>query len=205
MGDRRQHRKSQMQQRTQQTPDAPKSQIQNICVYCGSNSGADPAYAQAARKLGELIAKDNVGLVYGGGSLGLMGELARSVLDHGGRVTGIIPSFLSERERMLRDADELIVVEDMHQRKKLMFDKSDAFVALPGGIGTLEELLEVATWSKLGIHAKPCGAVNTCGYYDALGGMLDAAVEEGFMAPGYRDTVIFDADPARLLDRLDCL
>jgi len=173
MGDRRQHRKSQMQQRTQQTPDAPKSQIQNICVYCGSNSGADPAYAQAARKLGELIAKDNVGLVYGGGSLGLMGELARSVLDHGGRVTGIIPSFLSERERMLRDADELIVVEDMHQRKKLMFDKSDAFVALPGGIGTLEELVEQLTWAQLGRHKKPILILNIKKFWDPLCALLD--------------------------------
>src|SRR6476619_6885772 len=181
MGDRRQHRKSQMQQRTQKTPDAPKSQIQNICVYSGSTSGADPAYAQAARKLGELIAKDNVGLVYGGGSLGLMGELARSVLDHGGRVTGIIPSFLSERERMLRDADELIVVEDMHQRKKLMFDKSDAFVALPGGIGTLEELVEQLTWAQLGRHTKPIVLVNIDAFWDPFLALLRHMHEVGFI------------------------
>ena len=181
MGDRRQHRKPQMQQRTPKAADAPKSQIHNICVYCGSNSGADPAYAQAARRLGEQIAKDNVGLVYGGGSLGLMGELARSVLAHGGRVTGIIPGFLSERERMLRDADELIVVEDMHQRKKLMFDRSDAFVALPGGIGTLEELVEQLTWAQLGRHTKPIVLVNIDKFWDPFLALLRHMHEVGFI------------------------
>ena len=183
MGDRRQHRKAQMQQRTPKAADTTKSQIRNICVYCGSNPGANPAYAQAARRLGELIAKDNVGLVYGGGSLGLMGELARSVLAHGGRVTGIIPGFLSERERMLRDADELIVVEDMHQRKKLMFDKSDAFVALPGGIGTLEELVEQLTWAQLGRHTKPIVLVNIDSFWEPLLALLRHMSEEAFIRP----------------------
>ena len=139
--------------------------IRNICVYCGSNVGINPAYADAARTLGRAMAEAGIGLVYGGGGLGLMGEIARTVLAHGGRVTGIIPEFLSKKERMLRDAHEMIVVDDMHQRKKLMFDKSDAFVALPGGIGTLEELVEQLTWAQLGRHTKPIVLVNTDGFW----------------------------------------
>ena len=139
--------------------------IRNICVYCGSDVGTNPAYAAAARQLGQSMAKERIGLVYGGGGLGLMGELARAVLAHGGRVTGIIPAFLSVKERMLRDVTELVVVDDMHQRKKLMFDKSDAFVALPGGIGTLEELVEQLTWAQLGRHTKPIVLVNIDGFY----------------------------------------
>lgn len=150
-------------QRTTQPPTQPL--VRNICVYCGSNPGKNPAYLAAARRLGQEMAKAGIGLVYGGGGLGLMGELARTVLAHGGRVTGIIPAFLSEKERMLRDADELIVVDDMHQRKKLMFDKSDAFVALPGGIGTLEELVEQLTWAQLGRHSKPILLVDINGFY----------------------------------------
>jgi uncharacterized protein (TIGR00730 family) len=147
-------------------PAKPRQRvIRNICVYCGSNTGSNPAYVAAAQQLGEAMAKAGIGLVYGGGGLGLMGALARSVLAHGGRVTGIIPAFLSKKERMLRDADELIVVDDMHQRKKLMFDKSDAFVALPGGIGTLEELVEQLTWAQLGRHAKPVVLVNIDGFW----------------------------------------
>ena len=146
--------------------------VHNICVYCGSNTGKNPAYAAAARALGESMAAQGIGLVYGGGGLGLMGELARTVLAKGGRVTGIIPAFLSKKERMLRDADELIVVEDMHQRKKLMFDKSDAFVALPGGIGTLEELVEQLTWAQLGRHAKPIVLVNVDNFWEPLLALL---------------------------------
>jgi uncharacterized protein (TIGR00730 family) len=185
MGDRRQQRKAQMQQRSPKTKstDLAEPQIRNVCVYCGSNTGADPAYAEAARKLGALFAKDHVGLVYGGGSLGLMGELARSVLEHGGRVTGIIPGFLSERERMLRDADELIVVEDMHQRKKLMFDRSDAFVALPGGIGTLEELVEQLTWAQLGRHAKPIVLVDVKGFWTPFLDLIGHMKEQSFIRP----------------------
>ena len=120
-------------------PPARKTVTRSFCVYCGSGLGTDPAYAEAARTLGRSLAENGVGLVYGGGSLGLMGEVARATLAHGGRVTGIIPTFLSEREQMLRDVDEMILVEDMHQRKRLMFERSDAFIALPGGIGTLDE------------------------------------------------------------------
>jgi uncharacterized protein (TIGR00730 family) len=162
-------------------PRAKARAIRNICVYCGSNVGANPAYAAAARSLGAAMAKAGAGLVYGGGSLGLMGELARSVLQQGGRVTGIIPAFLSEKERMLRDADELIIVEDMHQRKKLMFDKSDAFVALPGGIGTLEELVEQLTWAQLGRHNKPIVLLNVDGFWAPLLILLGHMREEAFI------------------------
>lgn len=143
----------------------PMGGVRNICVYCGSGVGSKPAYAEAARTLGRSLAEHGVGLVYGGGSLGLMGEVARATLEAGGRVTGIIPAFLSEREQMLREVDELIVTEDMHQRKMLMFQKSDAFVALPGGIGTLEELVEQLTWSQLGQHEKPIILANIDGFW----------------------------------------
>src|SRR5512134_3462451 len=144
------------------------SGLQSVCVYCGSGTGRNSAFVAAARGLGRLLAASRIGLVYGGGSLGLMGEIARSVLDHGGHVTGIIPGFLSEREHMLIEAQELIVVDDMHQRKHLMFVKSDAFVALPGGLGTLEEFVEQLTWAQLGRHMKPIILANIDGYWDPL-------------------------------------
>ena len=186
MGDRRQHHhkdhaQDRMQQKVKKSKPAADRLVRNICVYCGSNIGANPAYAAAARELGERMAKDGVGLVYGGGGLGLMGELARAVLAHGGQVTGIIPAFLSKKERMLRDADELIVVDDMHQRKKLMFDKSDAFVALPGGIGTLEELVEQLTWAQLGRHTKPIVLVNINSFWEPLLALLRHMNEEAFI------------------------
>ncbi len=155
--------------------------VRNVCVYCGSNSGINPAYTEAARTLGRHMATAGVGLVYGGGGLGLMGELARTVLAAGGRVTGIIPAFLSKKERMLRDAHEMIVVDDMHQRKKLMFDKSDAFVALPGGIGTLEELVEQLTWAQLGRHNKPIVLVNIEGFWKPLLDLLGHMRSEEFI------------------------
>lgn len=157
--------------------------IRNVCVYCGSSPGHDPAYAAAATSLGRLLAESGVGLVYGGGGLGLMGEIAKAVLAHGGRVTGIIPAFLSERERMLRDVTELLVVDDMHQRKKLMFDRSDAFVALPGGIGTLEELVEQLTWAQLGRHTKPIVLLNAEGYWLPFLRLLEHMRGEGFIRP----------------------
>ena len=169
-------------ERTSQRPRRRRSAtISNVCVYCGSNPGKDPAYLTAARQLGPAFALDGVGLVYGGGGLGLMGEVARAVLAHGGRVIGIIPAFLSEKERMLRYADELIVVEDMHQRKKLMFDKSDAFVALPGGIGTLEELVEQLTWAQLGRHNKPIVLVNIDDFWAPFLALLRHMGEQGFI------------------------
>ena len=158
--------------------------IQNVCVFCGSGSGLNPAFADAARGLGQHLAEAGVGLVYGGGSLGLMGEVARSVLKHKGHVTGIIPSFLSEKERMLRDVNELIVTEDMHQRKRLMFERSDAFVALPGGIGTLEELVEQLTWAQLGRHNKPIVVANIDRFWDPLCALLDQMRDETFIRAG---------------------
>jgi uncharacterized protein (TIGR00730 family) len=157
--------KSQLRQNDKIIARSGLNPVRNICVYCGSSPGINPAYAEAATTFGRLLAEAGQGLVYGGGSLGLMGEVARSAIAHGGRVTGIIPSFLSEKERMLREAHEMIVVEDMHQRKKMMFDRSDAFVALPGGIGTLEELVEQLTWAQLGRHTKPVVLVNTEGFW----------------------------------------
>ena len=160
------------------------SGLQSVCVYCGSGSGRNPAFVEAARKLGRMLAAARIGLVYGGGSLGLMGEIARSVLDHGGHVTGIIPGFLSEREHMLVEAQELIVVDDMHQRKHLMFVKSDAFVALPGGLGTLEEFVEQLTWSQLGRHARPIVLANIGGFWNPLLVQFESMVAEGFIRKG---------------------
>ncbi len=172
-----------MQHKPRKAAPTNDRRVRNICVYCGSNAGANPAYAEAAREFGERMAKDGIGLVYGGGGLGLMGALARSVLDNGGRVTGIIPAFLSAKEHMLRDVTELIVVDDMHQRKKLMFDKSDAFVALPGGIGTLEELVEQLTWAQLGRHAKPILLVNIDDFWAPFLTLLQHMSEEAFIRP----------------------
>ncbi len=155
-----------------------------MCVYCGSGTGKNPAYVKAAEVLGRNMAAEGISLVYGGGSLGLMGEVARSVLKHKGRVTGIIPQFLSEKERMLRDVQELIVTEDMHQRKRLMFERSDAFVALPGGIGTLEELVEQLTWSQLGRHMKPIILANIDGFWQPLLSLLSHMRGEAFIRAG---------------------
>lgn len=157
--------------------------LQNICVYCGSGAGVNPAYAEGARAFGRILAASRIGLVYGGGSLGLMGELARSVLKAGGHVTGVIPGFLSEREQMLIEAQELIVVDDMHQRKQLMFSKSDAFVALPGGLGTLEEFVEQLTWSQLGRHTKPIVLANIDGYWEPLLALFKRMDREQFIRP----------------------
>jgi uncharacterized protein (TIGR00730 family) len=158
--------------------------IKSICVYCGSGPGKHPAYLAAARTLGADMASAGISLVYGGGGLGLMGETAKSVLAHGGRVTGIIPQFLSEKERMLKEAHELIVTEDMHQRKRLMFDRSDAFVALPGGIGTLEELVEQLTWAQLGRHQKPIVLANINGFWDPFLALLKHMQDEAFIRAG---------------------
>jgi uncharacterized protein (TIGR00730 family) len=178
------------------TPSAGTNGIRNVCVYCGSGRGKDPAYAVAARTLGQALADAGIGLVYGGGSLGLMGEVARATLEAGGRVTGIIPAFLSEREQMLREVDELIVTEDMHQRKMLMFQKSDAFVALPGGIGTLEELVEQITWSQLGRHTKPIIVANIEDFWTPFLGLLDHMRSGAFIRNGLdvRFSVVERAD-----------
>ena len=167
----------------------------NICVYCGSGRGPNPAYKAAARTLGETLAKTGIGLVYGGGSLGLMGEVARATLDHGGHVTGIIPGFLTEKEMMMRDVDEVIVTEDMHERKRLMFERSDAFVALPGGVGTLEELVEQLTWVQLGRHTKPVVVANIDDFWTPFLSLLTHMKADTFIRNGLdvRFTVVDDA------------
>jgi len=151
----------------QNTNSAP-APFRQICVYCGSSPGADTAFIAAARAFGQILAENEVGLIYGGGSDGLMGALARSVRDNGGHIVGIIPEFLKAREHMFKDAQEIIVTRDMHERKRIMFERADAFVALPGGIGTLEELVEQLTWAQLGQHRKPIVIANVKGFWNAL-------------------------------------
>lgn len=176
--------------------------IQNVCVFCGSSRGNGEAYAAAARSLGEQLVADGLGLVYGGGSIGLMGVVADTVLRRGGRVIGIIPHSLKLREVGHADLTELHVVDTMHERKNRMADRSDAFIAMPGGYGTFEELLEIVTWLQLGIHAKPCGLLNVGGYYDKLLGFLDHAVGEGFLQPENRALIVTESEPAALLTAL---
>jgi len=169
--------------------------VRSICVYCGSGLGKNPVYTAAARTLGRALAEQGIGLVYGGGGLGLMGEIARTTLDHGGRVTGIIPRFLTRKEHMLREVDELIVTDGMHERKRLMFERSDAFVALPGGVGTLEELVEQLTWVQLGRHSKPVIIANIEGFWDTFLNLLTCMKADGFIRPGddVRFTVVDEA------------
>jgi uncharacterized protein (TIGR00730 family) len=149
------------------------SKIRKICVYCGSGPGNDPAFVQAARAFGKILAQNDVGLVYGGGAIGIMGELSRAVLDHGGEVTGVIPDFLMAREHAFNQVQGLIVTRDMHERKRRMFELADAFVALPGGIGTLEELVEQLTWVQLGRHRKPVLLANIKGFWQPLRALFD--------------------------------
>jgi len=155
-----------------------------LCVYCGSGTGRNSAYVEAAWALGKSLAEADIGLVYGGGSLGLMGELARAVLEHDGHVTGIIPEFLANRERMLTDVNELIVTADMHERKMTMFARAAGFVALPGGLGTLEELAEISTWAQLGQHHKPIILCNIEGYWDPLVTLVGHMRAENFIREG---------------------
>ena len=149
------------------------STIKSICVYCASGPGNDPTFMDAARKFGRILAENGIRLVYGGGSVGLMGALAESVLDHGGTVTGVIPDFLVNREHMLLSVQERLITRDMHERKWVMFERADAFVALPGGVGTLEELVEQLTWAQLGRHKKPILALNVARFWDPLCALLE--------------------------------
>lgn len=165
-------------------PGQTMADIRTICVYCGSGAGSDPAFTEAAVELGRSMAAEGIGLVYGGGNIGLMGTVARTVLEAGGHVTGIIPDFLKSRERMLEEIQETIVVEDMHTRKRLMFERADAFVALPGGVGTLEELVEQMTWAQLGRHRKPILMLSTKGFWKPLLTLLAHMRQSGFIRPG---------------------
>src|ERR1700760_2147897 len=159
------------------------NKIKAVCVYCGSGPGTNPRFMEAATAFGKALAENGVGLVYGGGSIGLMGAVAKSTLDHGGTVTGIIPDFLTKRENALGGAQELIVTHDMHERKRLMFERSDAFVALPGGIGTLEELVEQLTWQQLGRHSKPILIADIDGFWEPLLALLAHMRETQFIRP----------------------
>ena len=165
--------------------------LRSVCVYCGASTGRDPIYAESAETFGRLLAEAGVRLVYGGGSAGLMGIVARTVMAHGGAVTGIIPRFLKDREVMLDSVPDLIVTEDMHERKRLMFERADAFAALPGGIGTLEETVEMMTWAQLGRHMKPVLLVDVNGFWEPLVQLLGHMDEEGFLhkdfLPGARE------------------
>jgi uncharacterized protein (TIGR00730 family) len=174
----------------------------NLCVYCGSRTGADAAYTEAARRLGTLLGEGGHGLVYGGGNVGLMGIVADAALAAGAPVVGVIPQALVQREVGHTALSEQHVVPDMHVRKRMMAERADAFVALPGGIGTLEELYEVWTWHQLGYHDKPIGLLNVAGFYDRLLDFMDHCVAQGFLDPAVRATLMVDDDPARLLDRL---
>jgi len=176
--------------------------LQNLCVYCGSNSGRQPVYLEQARAFGRELARRGIGLVYGGASVGIMGAVADAVLAEGGRAVGIIPEALVRKELAHRNLTELQVVPSMHVRKTRMAELADGFVALPGGAGTLEEIFETWTWAQLGMHQKPCGLLNVAGYYDQLAGFLDHTVQEAFMRPQHRAMLAVESDPAALLDRL---
>ena len=166
------------------------NKIRTVCVYCGSGAGNNPRFIEAASAFGRLLAENGIRLVYGGGSLGLMGAVANGALDHGGIVTGIIPEFLNTRERMLSRVQELIITPDMHERKRLMFERSDAFVALPGGVGTLEELVEQLTWQQLGRHSKPVLLANIDGFWEPLIALLAHMRETAFIRPGLNIDVL---------------
>ncbi len=176
--------------------------MNRICVFCGTNPGSRPAYGAAARQLGQVLAQEGIELVYGGASVGIMGQLADSVQEHGGHVTGIIPQQLVEKEAAHTGIRNLIVVASMHQRKSQMADLSDGFIALPGGIGTLEGFFEILTWGQLGIHAKPSGILNVEGYFNGLTGFLDHAVREGFLTEAHRNAIIVESSPGALLQRM---
>jgi hypothetical protein len=173
-----------------------------LCVFCGSSSGTDPAYRAAAVAMGEVLASQGVRLVYGGGRVGLMGLLADTVLAQGGEVYGVIPEALVCLEVQHHGLTRQHIVANMHERKALMADLADGFVALPGGIGTFEELFEVWTWGQLGMHAKPYGLLNVSGFYDGLLSFLDHAQQQGFLRAPHRDMLLNDTDPARLLQGL---
>lgn len=177
--------------------------IRRICVFCGSNSGSNPAYTEAARHLGQLFARHGICLVYGGGSVGLMGELADAALQSGGEVIGVIPHALWAREVGHRGLTDLRIVETMHERKAMMADLADAFIALPGGLGTLEEIFEIWTWAQLGLHAKPMGFLDVNGFYGPLMQFLDRAVSDRFLKGPHRAIAMVDADPEKLLARFE--
>jgi uncharacterized protein (TIGR00730 family) len=183
-------------------PQSTSSRLRRVCVFCGSSPGARPAYADAAEEFGRLLVAEGIGLVYGGGKVGLMGRLADAVLAEGGEAIGVMPEALVAKEIGHRGLTDLRVVGSMHERKALMADLSDAFVALPGGLGTVEELFEVYTWSQLGLHAKPCALLDVEGYYEGIASFLSHAVAERFVREDHRQMLIVEREPRAMLERL---
>ena len=176
--------------------------MKTICVYCGSSDGKDPAFLESARALGKEMLKRNIGLVYGGASVGVMGEIANTIMAGGGEVIGVIPKGIADKEVAHSGITELIIVKSMHERKAKMAELSDGFISLPGGIGTLEELFEVLTWAQLGFHTKPCSLLNVNGYYDHLLKFLDHAVANDFVKKIHTDMLLKETDPAKLLEQM---
>jgi uncharacterized protein (TIGR00730 family) len=175
--------------------------LKRLCVFCGSSFGVNPAYVKAANKLGKAIAKRNICLVYGGARVGLMGEIASTVIRAKGEVIGVIPKDLVEKEVAHSNLSDLRIVGTMHERKSLMAELSDGFIAMPGGFGTIEEIFEAITWAQLSFHDKPCGFLNIKGYYNDLIKFLDHSVEENFIVPEHRAMIVIDDDPESLLDK----
>ena len=176
--------------------------MKNICVYCGSNPGKRPTYLESARLLATELVNRGIGLVYGGANVGLMGEIANTVLTKGGKVTGVMPQALIEKEVYHKNLTEFKIVSSMHERKAVMTEISDGFIALPGGLGTIEELFEVLTWAQLGFHKKPCGLLNIEGYYNHISAFLDIAVNEMFVKEAHRNMLLVDGNPKLLLDQM---
>jgi len=175
--------------------------MKRICVFCGSSPGSKPTYNQAAVELGQELARQDIELVYGGGRVGMMGKIAGATLDSGGKVIGVIPEYLAEKEVAFTDLAELYVVPTMHDRKALMVELSDGFIALPGGLGTFEEFFEVLTWGQLSLHKKPCGLLNIEGYYDKLVNFLDHAVQEDFIQSEHREILLVASRPEELIEK----
>lgn len=177
--------------------------LRRVCVFCGSNTGKNPVYSQAAATLGQYLAQRQIELVYGGGGIGLMGAIADAVLNAGGKVTGVIPEFLSAKEIAHPGLNQMYVVQSMHERKAKMAQLADAFIAMPGGLGTFEEFFEVVTWAQLQLHQKPCGLLNIHNYYDPLLALLDRALEEGFLKLEHRLLFITSDNAKNLLDLME--
>jgi uncharacterized protein (TIGR00730 family) len=182
--------------------DGKGDYLKRICVFCGSSSGNNSKYAKSARNLGATLAEQDVTLVYGGSNIGLMGEIANSMIDRNGNVIGIIPQVLVDKEVAFTHLQDLRIVNSMHERKALMAELADGFISMPGGFGTLEETIEMLTWTQLGIHEKPIGLFNIEGYFDRLCGFIDHMVLEGFLVQGFRDMLLMDHQPDGLLDKM---
>ena len=176
--------------------------LRRICVFCGSNDGDDAVYGEAAEGLAALLVRENIELVYGGAQIGLMGRVADAALSRGGKVIGIIPGALFPKEIPHQGLTQLLVVDSMHERKRLMYEFSDGFIALPGGLGTLDELFEILTWGQLGLHSKPCGLLNVSGYFDEILAFLRTAEQRKFLKPQHRKLLMDDAEPSALLEKM---